>query len=252
MATLHREGDRRRRKALDRLRSMIGTELRRLRLDAGLSLSRVAEASGVSRSHLNELELGTADPSLPRLVAMADALGADLSIRFYPNTGPLVRDHIQARIVEELLRIAHPRWRRFTEVPVYRPARGRIDVVMHDPGSAVVVATEVHSQVRRLEQQLGWARLKAESLPSADLWSRLEREPAVRQLLVLRNTRATRELARTFESTLRTAFPARAADVFAAVASDGEWPGHGLLWADVTRDAVRILDRPPRGVMLGR
>jgi transcriptional regulator with XRE-family HTH domain len=252
MATPHREGDRRRRKALDRLRSMIGTDLRRLRLDAGLSLSRVAEASGISGSHLNELELGTSDSSLPALVAMADALGADLSIRFYPNTGPLVRDHIQARIVEELLRIAHPRWRRFAEVPVYRPARGRIDVVMHDPGAAVMVATEVHSQVRRLEQQLGWARLKAESLPSADLWGRLEREPAVGQLLVVRSSRATRDLARSFESTLRAAFPARVADVFAAVASDGEWPGNGLLWADLSHDAVRILDRPPRGVMLGR
>ena len=158
----------------------------------------------------------------------------------------------EASVVEELQRIAHPRWKRFTEVPVYRPARGRIDVVMHDPVAAVVVATEVHSQVRRLEQQLGWARLKAESLPSADLWGRLERVPAIGQLLVIRSTRATRELARSFESTLRTAYPARAADVYAAIASDGEWPGNGLLWADVTHDAVRILDRPPRGVMLGR
>jgi transcriptional regulator with XRE-family HTH domain len=252
MAPPHREGDRRRRKALERIRSTISADARRLRLDAGLSLARVAEASGISRSHLNEVELGTADCSLPTLVAIADALGADASVRLYPNTGPLVRDHLQARIIEELLRTAHPRWRLFTEVPVYRPARGRVDVVLHDPTAAVLIATEVHSQVRRLEQQLGWARLKAESLASADLWGRLDREPVVGQLLVLRCTRATREMARSFESTLRTAYPARAADVFAAVASTGEWSGNGLLWADVTRASVRILDRPPRGVMLGR
>ena len=130
------------------------------------------------------------------------SLGADLSIRLYPNTGPIVRDHIQARIVEELLRIAHPRWRRMTEVPVYKPARGRIDVVFHDPQPAQVIATEVHSQVRRLEQQLGWARMKAESLPSADFW-RFADSPTVGQLLVIRSTRATRELARRFEATLR-------------------------------------------------
>jgi transcriptional regulator with XRE-family HTH domain len=235
-----------------RLRGQVGAQIRDLRADAGISLRRLAEEAGVDHGFLARVERGGREPSISVLAAIADALGADLSVRMYPNTGPRVRDHIQARIVEELLRIAHPRWRRFTEVPVHRPARGRIDVVMHDPGAAVVVATEVHSQIRRLEQQLGWARLKAESLPSADLWARLEREPTVGQLLVIRSTRATRELARSFESTLRAAFPARAADVFAAVARDGEWPGHGLLWADVTRDAVRILDRPPRGVMLGR
>ena len=231
---------------------MIGTDARRLRLDAGLPLARLAEASGVSRSHLNELELGTADPSLRTLVKIADALGADLSIRLYPNTGPRIRDHIQARIVEELHRIAHPRWQRYTEVPVYRPARGRVDLVLHDPIAAIVVATEVHSQVRRLEQQLGWARLKTDSLPSAAFWRSLEVEPTVGQLVVLRSTRATRELARQFESTFRAGYPARSVDVFAAVAGEGDWPGNGLLWADVEGGAARLLDRPPRGVMLGR
>ena len=80
------------------------------------------------------------------------ALGVHTTVRLYPNTGPRVRDHIQSRIVEELLRIAHPRWRRLTEVPVYRPARGRVDAVLYDPVDAVVVACEVHSQIRRLEQ----------------------------------------------------------------------------------------------------
>ena len=179
------------------------------------------------------------------------SLGADLSVRLYPNTGPIVRDHIQARMVEELLRIAHPRWRRMTEVPVYKPARGRIDVVLHDPQPAEVVATEVHSQMRRLEQQLGWARMKAESLPSADFW-RFVDSPTIGQLLVIRSTRATRELARRFEATLRAAYPAPVADAIAALVGTGPWPGNALLWADVTGDAVRVLDRPPRGITLGR
>ena len=198
------------------------------------------------------MEHGLREPSISVLAAIGDALGADLVVRLYPNTGPRIRDHIQAAIVEELLRIADPRWRRFTEVPVYRPARGRVDAVLHDPGAAVVVATEVHSQVHRLEQQQGWANLKAESLPSADFWRHLDREPAVSRLLVLRSTKATRELAKQFESTLGAAYPARAADVFAALSGNANWPANGLLWADVTGDVVRILDRPPRGVMLGR
>jgi len=212
----------------------------------------VAEYAGIDYGYLAQIERGLREPSISALAAIGEALGADLSIRLYPNTGPLVQDHIQARIVEELLRVAHPRWRRFTEVPVYRPARGRVDVVLHDPVAAIAVATEVHSQVRRLEQQLGWARLKTDSLPSADFWRSLEAEPVVGQLLVLRSTRATRELARQFESTLRAAYPARSADVFAAVVGEDAWPGNGLLWADVTGEGVRVLDRPPRGVMLGR
>jgi transcriptional regulator with XRE-family HTH domain len=217
-----------------------------------MSLRALGDATGVDHAHIGLVEQGRREASISALAAIAEALGADLSIRLYPNTGPRVRDHIQARVVEQLLRIAHPRWRRFTEVPVYRPARGRIDAVLHDPARSVVLATEVHSQVRRLEQQLGWARLKAESLPSAEFWRILESEPTVGQVLVLRSTRATRELARQYESTLRAAYLARSADVFAAVAGEVAWPGNGLLWADVTGDCIRVLDRPPRGVMLGR
>jgi hypothetical protein len=123
--------------------------------------------------------------------------------------------------------------------------------VLHDPQPTQVIATEVHSQVRRLEQQLGWARMKAESLPSADFW-RFTDSPSVGQLLVIRSTRATRELVRRFEATLQAAYPAPVAAAVAALAGTDPWPGNALLWADVTGDTVRILDRPPRGVTLGR
>jgi transcriptional regulator with XRE-family HTH domain len=217
-----------------------------------LSLRELANAAGVDAGYLGQVELGLREPSISVLAAVGEALGADLSVRLYPNTGPRVRDHIQAAIVEQLLRIAHPRWRRFTEVPVYRPARGRLDAVLHDPVVAIVIATEVHSQVHRLEQQLGWANLKSESLPSADFWRHLDREPAISQLLVLRSTRATREIVNRFVETLRVAYPAPPEAVHAALTDEAPWPGAGLLWANVDRGAVRILDRPPRGVTLGR
>lgn len=179
-------------------------------------------------------------------------LGADLSVRFYPNTGPRVRDHIQAQIVEELLRIADPRWRAYPEVPVYRPARGRIDVVLHDPAANLLVATEVHSQIQRLEQQLGWAQMKAESLESADLVRTLQGDHSTSRLLVVRSTRAMRDIAIRFEATLHAAYPAETAAAHAALTGRARWPGPALLWADVTTDRVRILDRPPRHIGLGR
>jgi len=234
-----------------RVRTLLAAQILELRTDAGISLRRLGDAAGVDAGYLQQVEAGLREPSISVLAAIAEVLGADLSVRLYPNTGPIVRDHIQARMVEELLRIAHPRWRRMTEVAVYKPARGRIDVVLHDPQPAEVVATEVHSQVRRLEQQLGWAQMKAESLPSADFW-RFADNPTVGRLLVIRSTRATRELARRFEATLRAAYPASVAEAYAALAGTGRWPGDALLWANVVGDAVRILDSPPRGVMLGR
>lgn len=47
---------------------------------------------------------------------LAAALGADLSARLYPNTGPAIRDRHQAGIPEALLALLHPRWRPHTEV----------------------------------------------------------------------------------------------------------------------------------------
>ena len=246
------EAERRRRHRIAELRRAIGADLRRHRLDAGLPLSRVARAAGLSVGHLCDIENGKTDGSLPALVSVTDALGVDLAIRSYPTTGPRIRDGLQARIVEALLRHAHARWRPLVEVPVYRPARGVIDLVLHDVESLVIVAAEIHSQIRRLEQQLAWAQLKAESFPSADFWRFVGPIPAVSRLLVLRNTRATRELAIRFEATLRTAYPAPAGVIHAALVERGaSWPGSGILWVDLDGDRVRLLDRPPRNVNLG-
>jgi transcriptional regulator with XRE-family HTH domain len=234
------------------LRIQIGRQIRDFRLDAGLSLRRLAELAGISHTYLAQIESATREASLSALAALSDALGTDLTIRLYPTSGPRVRDHVQARIVEELLRVIHPRWRRLTEVPVYRPTRGIIDLVLQQQEPHVVVATEVHSQVRRLEQQVGWARLKADALPSAEFWRFVDDEPRVDRLLVLRSTRANRDVAIRFEEQLRVAYPAQAAALHASVVGEAPWPGSGVLWAVVDGETVKVLDRPPRNVTLGR
>jgi len=109
----------------------------------------------------------------------------------------------------------------------------------------------VHSQ-NRVEQQLGRANLKMDSLPSANLWRLADAGQIVSRLLVLRSTRATRELVSRFEHAFRSTYPASAASVPAALVSQAPWPGLGVLWAVVSGDAVRILDHPPRGIGLGR
>ncbi len=187
------------------------------------------------------------------LVALSSALGADLAIRAYPTTGPAISDRFQAPIVEELLQIASPAWRRSAEVGVTRPARGFIDLVLDRRRPLEVVATEVQTRLDRLEQMIRWSQDKASSLPSADPWAAIDGTPVVHRLLVVRSTAATRDVARRFEATLRTQYPARTIDVYEALTTiDCPWPGNGILWADVRGDVVRILDRPPRGILLGR
>lgn len=57
----------------------IGTGLRRLRTRRGLSLERLARASGVSRAMLSQIELGQSTPSINVLWKIARALELSLS-----------------------------------------------------------------------------------------------------------------------------------------------------------------------------
>lgn len=227
-------------------------DLDRTRHDGGISLRRLAEECGVSQPHLSQIFAGAREPSISVLTAIATALGGDISIRFFPTTGPVIHDRIQARIVEELLRIASPQWDAAVEVAVRQPVRGFIDVVFDSRSLATIVATEVESRIDRLEQQLRWAQDKATALPSASMWSYPDGDRSISRLLLLRSTATNRAIAKRFEATLRAAYPARAADVFASLTTGSPWPGAGILWADVRGDVATILDRPPRRIAVGR
>lgn len=236
------------------LRRAIGGEIRRLREGAALTQAAVARAAGVDPSYVSLIEDGEREAGYAVLAAVGAALGADLSVRMYANTGPRIHDRFQAVMEEAILRALSPRWDPSPEVHVLRPARGVIDVVLDDRTRPLLVAGELQSQLRRLEQQIRWHREKELSLPSADLWrfAAVDGAPATSRLLVLRSTRDLRELAQTYEATLAAAYPARAADAVAALTSNAPWPGPAIVWMHVDGSDVRLLDGPPRGVRLGR
>ena len=240
-------------RACREMRIAIGAEVRRMRVDAGHSQRRLAQSAGIDHGHLSLIERGLREPSLAVLIAIANALCGTVSVRLYPGTGPRLRDPIQARITEAFVRMLDPRWTRMVEVPVYRPARGVIDIVTHDQAAGVVVATEVQSELRRLEQQIRWSHEKADSLPSADFWRFVAAEPQIGRLLVLRSTRTNRQLAERFSETLAVDFPASSIDAYQALTTpDSAWPGSAILWASVEGDAAKILQRAPRSVSVGR
>jgi len=61
------------------LRSALAQRLRALREAAGLSVTELAQRSGLSRRHVTEAEAGRANPSLAKLAALAAALRVPLA-----------------------------------------------------------------------------------------------------------------------------------------------------------------------------
>jgi transcriptional regulator with XRE-family HTH domain len=239
------------RKARD-LRISVGREIRQQRIDAGMSVRRLADLASIDDGFLSLIERGLREPSIAVLTAIATALGGDLRVRIYPGTGPRIRDPLQARMVEALLEILHARWTRYLEVPVYRPVRGVIDLVVHDPVAIAMGATEVQSELRRIEQQVRWSHEKADALPSASIWRFPDTGPKVDRLLVVRNTRLNRAIVERFAATMTTEYPAPSIDAYRALTTpDAPWPGSAIIWVTVDGDAATVLDRPPRGVTVG-
>jgi transcriptional regulator with XRE-family HTH domain len=228
-----------RRRALG-LRRQLAEDLRRSREDAGVSQRALASATGLSQGFVSRILAGDAAPSHETYALLGAALGADFAARFYPSTGPRIRDRFSAPMAELLLSTARPRWLPHPEVGVHRPARGWIDLVLHDPRANLVVASELQSLLRRLEQLLRWHALKVESLPSWEGFHRLGDEaPAVSRLLVVRRTRATRQVAAEFGGLLRSAYPAHPDDALDALGGTAPWPGAALVWMTIDGRGAR-------------
>jgi transcriptional regulator with XRE-family HTH domain len=229
----------------------IGTDVYRIRTDAAATQAQVAGEAGIDRSHLARIEAGATNASIETLTAIAAAMGADLRVRFYPGSGPRLTDRHQARMIEVLLRRLSAAWRPHLEVPVFRPARGFVDAVFERLDRPLLVVSEAQSTLPRLEQQIRWAEEKASSIGSSDLVGPGPL-PVISRLLILRSTASTRELARSFEATLRTAYPAPSRDAVASLLDGAAWPGSSIVWIRIEGDRVDVLDGPPRGVVLGR
>jgi transcriptional regulator with XRE-family HTH domain len=229
-------------------------EVRTLRLDAGVSLRELSDVTGLHPSYLARIEAAERQASVEALTAIGIALGAELSLKYFTGSGPRIVDRFQLAMADSFVRALDSRWSVRLEVPVTKPARGVIDAVLADRTAPLVVASEFQSEFRRVEQQIRWNNEKADGLAA-----RLTEEaggkstPSVSQLLVLRSTTATREIARRYEAVMRVAYSARSADLVKALTTaDVRWPGPGIVWMRLENGKADLLEGPPRGVRLGR
>jgi transcriptional regulator with XRE-family HTH domain len=226
-------------------RRAIVERLRHAREDAGLSQRALARAAGLGVSTICEIEQDDREPTIEVLARISAALGGELSVRFYPGTGPVIRDHLQGAIVECLVGVIAPAWKAGLEVWVATPLRGVIDVVLTRDDASLMVACEVHSELRRLEQQIRWAVAKAEALP-------MDGASSVSRALLLRATKSNRAVAASYPGLLGTAYPARHIDAVESLRSGAPWPGAAILWFDVVAGVATMRNRPPPDVKVGR
>ena len=229
------------------LRRWVGRQIAEMRTEAGITQRQLARCARISHGYLWKIEAGSVSPSFESLTAIGACLGADVSVRFFPGAGLRLHDRFQAPILDALLRIRHPSWTGTPEVPV-PGARGVIDLVLTRALDRCTVACECQSELRRLDLVLRRSGEKATALMPG-----FEGGGAASTLLLLRSTESTRALAKSYEATLASAYPSRAVDAYAALTSaDRPWPGSAILWAKLEGGKASILERPPRGVRVGR
>ena len=115
--------------ASGRSRPSVGPNVRRLRQERGLTLSQVAERSGLNVGYLSQIENDKASPSLESLAAMASAMDV-------PITWFLIDETTAPRVVRAAVRRswAAPGGGRVEEVDGGLPRDLRIVVVTVRPG----------------------------------------------------------------------------------------------------------------------
>jgi transcriptional regulator with XRE-family HTH domain len=204
------------REARERVDRVVG-EIRRARIDTGITQETLARRVGVSRARVGRIELHT-ERHVPAelLVRMVRVVGLDLGLRTYPGPDPTL-DGPQRRLLQRLALLLGPGWRYSTEVPlpIVRDKRAWDSVWIHRRTRSVIyVEAETRlGDVQALLRRLGLKRRDG---------------GATRMVLVVADTRHDRAVVRAAAAELGAAFPAGVRVGLSAL-REGHDPGADLL-----------------------
>lgn len=198
---------------------LLAEELREARLMGGLSQQAVADAARISREQISRIEGGRVPTlSIIRASRIAAVLGLDLSVRVYPNGGPL-RDAAHAERLRRLLvHVRSPLTSR-TEVPL-RLTDGARDQRAWDAlilGAGWTTAVEMEMRIRD-----GQALERRINLKRRD-------DPTDGFLLLVADTRTNRRILHEHPGLVQDLPRLRAAEVLAPLES-GRCPPTGLVF----------------------
>ena len=204
----------------------LGGELREARRDRALSVDTVAAAVGLSNAEVSRIERGLA-PRVPflNLARLSAVVGLDLSARLYPGASP-VRDVAQVALLSAFRRAINPGLGWATEVPM--PIQGdqrAWDVVVS--GTDWTVGVEAETAPRDAQALMRRMALK-------------ERDSGVASvLLVLPETRRSREFLRDTADELDGRFPIRSSDALARLRAGRAPGGNAVVVVPVLRTPRR-------------
>jgi transcriptional regulator with XRE-family HTH domain len=137
----------------------VRADLARARRGAGLSRAAVAGSSGLSRSTLERLEMGTRRSTIQELAAVGAAVGLDVRLRAYPAGDP-IRDAGQQRLLGRLHSRCHPLLGWATEVVIRIDGDRRAwDAVISGEGWSIGIEAEtVLDDLQAVERRLSLKR----------------------------------------------------------------------------------------------
>jgi transcriptional regulator with XRE-family HTH domain len=195
----------------------VGLELRQARIMAGLSLSTVAAAVGISASQISRIERGFVSmASVIWLARIGAVVGLDVRVRAYP--GPdAVRDAAHIRVIERLRTHIHQHVTVRLEVPLPIVGDNRawdvwLGALVDDVGQSRGIPVEVETRIADAQAQMRRITLKLRDAGEDAL------------LLVVADTPANRRAVSVAGNLLSGLFPVSARKALAALAR-GRYPG---------------------------
>lgn len=137
---------------MDDLARIVGERLRAARRERGLSVGALADAAGVGKGSLSEIENGTRNPTLGTLYSLAGALGVPLAILLAGQAGARIASPgIEARLLDVSIEAGQ-------SVEVYRLRLGPGIIhrsVSHGPGVVEhLLVTTGRARVGRIGEEI--------------------------------------------------------------------------------------------------
>jgi transcriptional regulator with XRE-family HTH domain len=195
----------------------LGVELRRARIDHGLSQGVVGAAARVSRSQVSRLELGQAPAaSILELSRLLAVVGLELGARAYPGGSP-IRDRAQLALLARFRAGLGPSVAQRFEVPLPLPGDARAWDLVLSVGTAQF-AVEAETRPRDVQAMQRRIALKRRDDPGIS---------AV--VLLLADTRHNRLVLREHGPALLVDFPVPGSAMTTALAEGRDPGGSGIV-----------------------
>ena len=215
MATRERPVDRASRLGSAALRR-VGEDIRIARVGLGLSLASVAASADVSAAQVSRIERGDA-PNVPYVdvARLCGTVGLDLGSRTYPS-GRSVRDAGHVALLADFAALLHPSLRWDTEVPlpIAGDQRAWVGLIR---GAGWRYAAEAETAPRDGQALVRRLQLKLRDGDVDGL------------ILLVRDTRTTREFLEVAEPELRAMFPMSTRTILGALRRGAPPPGNGVV-----------------------